>query len=110
MKVRGDQKPRQKASVEQSAVMTMGEAAAYLHCHPTTLYRLAKAGKVPAFRLGGSWRFLRSEINRWIGERQLQTSGETVEKARDGSAVRRCDRKPKKRASKALTGHAMNLD
>ncbi len=78
MKVRGDQKPRQKASVDRSAVMTIGEAAAYLHCHPTTLYRLAKAGKVPAFHLGGNWRFLRSAINKWIAERRVQPSEEPV--------------------------------
>ncbi len=58
-----DRKPTHKASVDLSEVLTIGEAAAYLNCHISTLYRLVKAGEVPAFRLGGSWRLLRSEIN-----------------------------------------------
>ena len=35
----------------------MAEAAELLRCHPTTLYRLLRAGKIPgAFKLGSDWR------------------------------------------------------
>src|SRR5690606_31117018 len=29
-------------------------------------YRLAASGEIPAFKLGGTWRFRRSELDRWI--------------------------------------------
>jgi excisionase family DNA binding protein len=47
-------------------VMTTREAAVYLKCHPFTLNRLAKRGEIPAFKVGGSWRFLRSALDEWI--------------------------------------------
>jgi excisionase family DNA binding protein len=43
-----------------------------LHVHPTTLYRLVKAGKIPSFRIGGEWRFRTDVLERWIAE---QTAG-----------------------------------
>ncbi|MGO9060946.1 MAG: helix-turn-helix domain-containing protein [Candidatus Binataceae bacterium] len=50
----------------------MSEVAAYLKCHPSTVYRLLKVGGLPAFRLGGDWRFLLSEIDKWVTERQVR--------------------------------------
>jgi excisionase family DNA binding protein len=49
-----------------SPVMTIREAAAFLHCHTSTLYRLAKSGRIPAFRLGGSWRFTLEALENWM--------------------------------------------
>ena len=37
-----------------------------------TIYRLAAAKKIPAFRVGGTWRFSKAEINQWI---QRQSEG-----------------------------------
>jgi excisionase family DNA binding protein len=50
----------------QSNVMTLREVADYLHCHYGTAYRLAQQGEIPGFRLGGNWRFLKSEVDKWI--------------------------------------------
>jgi len=47
-------------------VMTLRETAEYMNCHPTTLYRMVKQGSIPAFRLGGNWRFHRSDLDKWI--------------------------------------------
>ncbi len=47
-------------------VMTLHEVAQFLRCHESTVYRLTKRGKIPAFRLGSEWRFLRSKIEQWI--------------------------------------------
>jgi excisionase family DNA binding protein len=46
-------------------IVTVRDLANYLHCHQSTIYRLAKRGEIPAFRLGGGWRFKISDINRW---------------------------------------------
>ena len=53
-----------------SEIMTLREVAEYLACHPVTIYRLAQSREIPAFRLGGNWRFKRSEIGQWITQRQ----------------------------------------
>ena len=61
-------RPRDTPSpdVVESAVMTLRDVAEYLHCHYTTAHRLARLGSIPSFMLGGSWRFLKSEIDEWI--------------------------------------------
>lgn len=46
--------------------MTIRELAAYLKMAEKTLYRLAAEGVVPGFKVGGSWRFRKSEIDKWI--------------------------------------------
>ena len=50
-------------------VMTIREVAEYLKLTEKTAYRLAADGKIPGFKVGGSWRFKRSELEKWI-ERQ----------------------------------------
>lgn len=47
-------------------IMTIKEVAEYLKLTEKTAYRLAAEGKVPGFKVGGSWRFKRSEIEKWI--------------------------------------------
>ena len=50
-------------------LMTLDEAARYLNIHPVTLYRWAKAKKIPASKIGRIWRFRREKIDAWL-ERQ----------------------------------------
>ena len=64
--------PSRSSPQQKSDVMTLSEVAAYLNCHPSTVYRLLEGGELPAFRLGGDWRFLRSEVDKWIAARQVQ--------------------------------------
>lgn len=54
--------------------MTIGEVADYLKVTERTIYRLAAAKKIPAFKVGGSWRFSRADIDKWI----QQQSGEAL--------------------------------
>lgn len=49
-------------------ILTLTEVAAYLRVTKRTLYRLAQEGRLPAFKLGGTWRFRREELDRWITE------------------------------------------
>ena len=60
----------------ESDVMTIRDLAEYLHCHYNTAFRLARQGAIPSFRLGGNWRFLRSQVDEWIakggGESRLE--------------------------------------
>jgi excisionase family DNA binding protein len=52
----------------ESAVMTVRQVADYLNCHDATVYKLARDGNIPSFKLGGSWRFLKSEVDQWIAK------------------------------------------
>ena len=47
-------------------ILTAREVAVYLKVNRRTVYRLLKARKIPAFRIGGQWRFKRSELDRWL--------------------------------------------
>ena len=50
----------------QGEIFTLEEVAIYLKAGKRTVYRLAQQGAIPAFKLGGSWRFRRTELDRWI--------------------------------------------
>lgn len=47
-------------------ILTLDEVAAYLKAGKKTVYRLAQQGQIPGFKLGGTWRFRRTELDRWI--------------------------------------------
>lgn len=47
-------------------IMTIKEVAEYLKLTEKTTYRLAAERKIPGFKVGGAWRFRKSEIDRWI--------------------------------------------
>lgn len=49
-------------------IWTLREVAEYLKLAEKTAYRLAAEGKLPGFKVGGSWRFKREEIEKWIAE------------------------------------------
>jgi excisionase family DNA binding protein len=48
-----------------SEAYTAEEIAIYLKLHPYTVRRLARQKKIPAFRVGGQWRFRKDEIDAW---------------------------------------------
>ena len=52
----------------ESKVLTVRDLAEYLHCHYATVYRLIRQREIPGFELGGSWRFLKSEVDKWIAQ------------------------------------------
>ena len=46
-------------------VMTVREVAEYLRVKERTIYGLVANGEIPGFKVGGSWRFRKGEIDRW---------------------------------------------
>ena len=56
------------SSPADNAIMTIGEVAYYLKVTERTIYRLAGAKKIPSFKVGGSWRFSKADIDKWISE------------------------------------------
>ena len=45
-------------------ILTLKEVAKYLKLAEKTAYRLVSEGKLPGFKVGGSWRFRRDEIEK----------------------------------------------
>lgn len=51
-------------------ILTIDEVSSYLKLAKKTAYRLAAERKLPGFKVGGSWRFKREDIDRWIEEQK----------------------------------------
>jgi excisionase family DNA binding protein len=63
--------------------LTTEEVLAYLQVNLRTVYRLIKAGKIPAVRVGRQWRFRKSDIDAWLDS---QHSRPPASLARDSQA------------------------
>lgn len=57
-------------------ILTLKEVAEYLKLAEKTAYRLAAEGKLPGFKVGGSWRFKESDIESWIEEKKNRNANE----------------------------------
>ena len=55
-----------------NSIMTIGEVADYLKVTERTIYRLAAAKQIPAFKVGGSWRFSKADIDEWIKKQSIE--------------------------------------
>ena len=51
---------------------TVDEVAQALKLNPYTIRRLVREGKIPAFKIGGQWRFRKEEIDRLIKSLEKQ--------------------------------------
>jgi excisionase family DNA binding protein len=60
---------------KEEPILTIKEVALYLKVTERTIYRLAGAKKIPAFKVGGTWRFSRSDIDQWIQQQSIGAEG-----------------------------------
>jgi two-component system cell cycle response regulator CpdR len=59
--------------------LTTEEVLDYLHVNLRTVYRLIKAGKIPAVRVGRQWRFKRADLDAWLdGQRSRKSRSAPV--------------------------------
>jgi excisionase family DNA binding protein len=58
----------------KDAFLTTEEVLDYLQVNLRTIYRLIKAGRIPAVRVGRQWRFRQRDIDAWL-ESQRTRSG-----------------------------------
>jgi excisionase family DNA binding protein len=59
-----------------SEVMTVEETARFLRVPKKAVEELAAAGKMPARRVNGQWRFLKAAIEEWLRGRERPNSRE----------------------------------
>ena len=58
--------------------LTTSEVLEYLQVNLRTVYRLIKAGKIPAVRVGRQWRFRKTDIDAWLDRERSQGIGTVV--------------------------------
>ena len=58
---------------DKALVLTVTELCIYLKMNRESAYRLIRAGRLPAFKVGYHWRVSREEIERWLVEREKKT-------------------------------------
>lgn len=46
--------------------LTLEQIAEYLQMSTSSIYKMAQAGKIPAYKIGRQWRFKKEEIDRWV--------------------------------------------
>ena len=51
--------------MKERSIYLVDEVSEHLRIHPDTIRRLAREGKIPAFKVGGLWRFDAKIINEW---------------------------------------------
>jgi excisionase family DNA binding protein len=57
--------------VVSDEILTLPEVAQLLKIAEKTVYSMAQKRQLPAFKVGGQWRFQRIDIDRWIEAQKL---------------------------------------
>ena len=47
-------------------LLTVQEVSVFLRKSPSTIYRLTREGRLPARKVGGTWRFSRKGLEAWL--------------------------------------------
>jgi excisionase family DNA binding protein len=58
-------------TVVSDEILTLPEVAQLLKIAGKTVYSMAQKRQLPAFKVGGQWRFQRIDIDRWIEAQKL---------------------------------------
>jgi excisionase family DNA binding protein len=82
--------------------LTTDEVLGYLHVNLRTVYRMIKAGKLPAVRVGRQWRFRRRDIEAWLASNR--TAGAALEAAHGPAQILVLDDEP---SIRELVAHAL---
>jgi len=53
-------------SDKEEKLMTVKEVAEYLRLDEHTVYRMARKGEIPAYKVAGQWRFKKKMIEEWL--------------------------------------------
>lgn len=58
--------------LDNDQIMTIGEVSHYLKLARSTVYRLAREGKLPGRKIGGAWRFSRRNLDEWMAAKTTE--------------------------------------
>lgn len=68
-------------------ILDITEISNLLKINKKTAYRLVSEGEIPGFKVGGSWRFKKLEILKWIDKNTKQKSNEKITKRKSSSPI-----------------------
>lgn len=54
----------------QDEILTVSEVAQLLKVAEKTVYTMAQKEQLPAFKVGGQWRFKRIDLDQWIEQQK----------------------------------------
>lgn len=61
-------------------ILTLPEVAQLLKVAEKTVYTMAQKGELPAFKVGGQWRFRRTDLDAWIDAKTRRAGREEASK------------------------------
>jgi excisionase family DNA binding protein len=61
--------------------MTVRDVAGFLAVDEKTIYRLAQQGKLPGFKVAGTWRFQLQDIQGWIDAQKVAVKARKIKKS-----------------------------
>jgi excisionase family DNA binding protein len=61
-------------------ILTVQEVATLLKIADKTVYTMPQKGELPAFKVGGQWRFRRTDLDAWIDAKTRRAAGEEESK------------------------------
>ena len=61
---------------DEHDILTVEEVARYLKVTERHVYKLLSDRKIPAFKVGGDWRFKKEQLENWIQESVNEQSKE----------------------------------
>ena len=53
--------------MDQVKLMTVKQVAEYLQLKESTIYAWAQDQKIPAIKIGRTWRFRQNDLDTWLG-------------------------------------------
>ena len=73
--------------MSEDTFLTTERVLEYLQVNLRTVYRLIKAGKIPAVRVGRQWRFRKRDIDAWLDNQRSRAAGRGAAPAPSRSAA-----------------------
>lgn len=70
MPIQSNQEGKMAERETRPTIMTLEEVAKYLRLHKSTVYRMAREGKLPGNKVAGQWRFKKDRLVAWFEEQQ----------------------------------------
>ena len=73
--------------MRDESFLTTEEVLEYLQINLRTVYRLIKAGKIPAIIVGRQWRFRKADLDAWLTSQQASSTSVTTDQTTSPSPV-----------------------
>ena len=65
--------------MDQDTLLNVKQVAAYLQLKESTIYSWAQDGKIPAIKIGRTWRFRRTDLDAWLQRHLKGEAGVTFD-------------------------------